>query len=90
LIAAPFFFEKVFFKLAEVLDLFPIKSLGHSSTGRNFSNPNCLNDKKFFSANCFRTWRQVLQEDVILDKKIIEKDLKKAIHKLKGCLNKSM
>lgn len=85
LIASPFFYEDVFFDLAKISGLFPIKSQGHKSTAKYFSNPKCLSEKTAYSDGCYKTWRELLSADTILVRKIIEHDLNLAVSKLKNC-----
>lgn len=89
IVPSPFFYEDVFFNLANVLGLETVKSIGHKSSVKRLLKPECLNEKVFNSLNCSKTWRQVLSGDTILDETIIENDLNVAIDKLKKCYIKT-
>ena len=83
LIIAPFLFEDVYIVLANLCGLRPMISIGHSSTGNDFDKPSCLISKHYNAKNCYKTWRQSLGYDTILNQSIIEHDLKIAIKLLK-------
>lgn len=86
MIITPFCYENVFPNLSNVSGLHTILSLGHKPSGTNFDNRKCLFSKSFFEKDCFKTWRELIENhNTLIDRAIIEKDLTKAISIIERC-----
>ena len=83
LIIGSFFYEECYNNLANLCGLRPVFSRGHASSGKNFDKPSCLSSKRFFPKDCFKTWRQSLMFDTIINQSIIENDLNTVLKLLK-------